>query len=140
MASRNLRTLGNVTFVERPFHPTTLVSLAEAALRGRRRQYEARRRLEMLHEGEQQFRSLANSIPTLCWSARPDGHIFWYNQQWYDYTGTTPADMEGWGWQSCTTPNSYRASCSAGRPPSQTARRSRWSFRCEGRTAYSGRS
>ena len=104
MASRNLRTLGNVTFVERPFHPTTLVSLAEAALRGRRRQYEARRRLEMLREGEQRFRSLANSIPTLCWSAWPDGHIFWYNQQWYDYTGTTPADMEGWGWQSVHDP------------------------------------
>ena len=33
-ASRHRRTLGNVTFVERPFHPTTLVSLAEAALRG----------------------------------------------------------------------------------------------------------
>ena len=105
MAARNLRTLGNVTFVERPFHPTTLVSLVEAALRGRRRQYEARHRLEMLRESEQQFRSLANSIPTLCWSAWPDGHIFWYNQQWYDYTGRTPADMEGWGWQSVHDPD-----------------------------------
>ena len=34
--------LGNVTFLERPFHPTTLVSLARAALRARRRQYDAR--------------------------------------------------------------------------------------------------
>src|SRR5688572_3348899 len=41
--------LGNVTFLERPFHPTTLVSLARSALRGRRRQYEARARLEALH-------------------------------------------------------------------------------------------
>jgi signal transduction histidine kinase len=49
-AKRLLRTLGNVTFVERPFHPTTLISLAEAALRGRRRQYEARARLANLHE------------------------------------------------------------------------------------------
>ena len=40
--------LGNVTFLERPFHPTTLVSLAQSALRGRRRQYEARARLEEL--------------------------------------------------------------------------------------------
>ncbi len=40
--------LGNVTFLERPFHPTTLVSLARSALRGRRRQYEARARLESL--------------------------------------------------------------------------------------------
>jgi signal transduction histidine kinase/CheY-like chemotaxis protein len=31
---------GNLTFLERPFHPTTLVSVAQTALRGRRRQYE----------------------------------------------------------------------------------------------------
>lgn len=49
-AGRYLDILGNVTFLERPFHPTTFVSLAEAALRGRRRQYEARSRLEELAE------------------------------------------------------------------------------------------
>jgi len=49
-AGRYLTLLGNVTFLERPFHPTTLVSLAQAALRGRRRQYEARARLDELHE------------------------------------------------------------------------------------------
>jgi len=48
-AGRYLRMLGNVTFLERPFHPTTLVSLAESARRARRRQYEARSRLEELH-------------------------------------------------------------------------------------------
>ena len=50
VAGRLLRTLGNVTFLERPFHPTTLVSLAQSALRGRRRQYEARARLRELHD------------------------------------------------------------------------------------------
>ena len=49
-AGRYLHALGNVTFLERPFHPTTLISLAQSALRGRRRQYEARARLEELHE------------------------------------------------------------------------------------------
>jgi signal transduction histidine kinase/ActR/RegA family two-component response regulator len=48
-ATRYLDVLGNVTFLERPFHPTTLVSLARSALRGRRRQYEARARLDDLH-------------------------------------------------------------------------------------------
>jgi signal transduction histidine kinase/ActR/RegA family two-component response regulator len=48
-ASRYLGVLGNVTFLERPFHPTTFVSLAQSALRGRRRQYEARARLEELN-------------------------------------------------------------------------------------------
>jgi signal transduction histidine kinase/ActR/RegA family two-component response regulator len=49
-AGRYLHTLGNVTFLERPFHPTTLISLAQSALRGRRRQYDARARLDELHE------------------------------------------------------------------------------------------
>jgi C4-dicarboxylate-specific signal transduction histidine kinase len=35
--------LGNVTFLERPFHPTTLVSVVQTSLRSRRRQYECRR-------------------------------------------------------------------------------------------------
>ena len=47
-AVRFLELLGNVTFVERPFHPTTLTSVARSALRGRRRQYDARARLESL--------------------------------------------------------------------------------------------
>jgi len=55
-AARLLETLGNVTFVERPFHPTTLVSLAQAALRGRRRQYDARARLEAIRNAEEKLR------------------------------------------------------------------------------------
>ncbi|UAJ09782.1 hybrid sensor histidine kinase/response regulator [Glacieibacterium megasporae] len=104
-AARYLELLGNVTVIERPFHPTTLVTLTHSALRGRRRQYEARSRLLALNESEQQFRTLANSIPTLCWMADADGTIFWYNQQWYDYTGTTPVEMDGWGWQSVHEPS-----------------------------------
>jgi len=49
-AGRHLEVLGNVTFLERPFHPTTFVSLAQSALRGRRRQYDARARLVELNE------------------------------------------------------------------------------------------
>lgn len=56
LAKRLSETLGNVTFLERPFHPTTLISLVRTALRGRRRQYEARARLVELHDGEQQLR------------------------------------------------------------------------------------
>ena len=49
---------------------------------------------------ERQFRELAESIPQLAWIAHPDGSIFWYNRRWYEYTGTTKAQMEGWGWRS----------------------------------------
>jgi PAS domain S-box-containing protein len=51
-AIRLLDILSNVTFLERPFHPTTFVSIARSALRGRQRQYDARARMQELHEGE----------------------------------------------------------------------------------------
>ncbi|HET9638834.1 MAG TPA: ATP-binding protein [Allosphingosinicella sp.] len=61
-AERFLEVLGNVTFLERPFHPTTLVSVARSALRGRRRQYEARARLESLASSQ---RALTQANETL---------------------------------------------------------------------------
>ena len=61
-AARHLELLGNVTFLERPFHPTTLISLARSALRGRLRQYEARARLVALRESETRFRTLFDTM------------------------------------------------------------------------------
>jgi len=223
-ARRFLDALGNVAFLERPFHPTTLVSLAQAALRSRRRQYEARAKLIALRKAEEELRlalaagklgawtldvpgrrlmaspqckaifgraadasfsyqDLLTSIypadrdaalfamqaaletgadydieyrcvwpdGTVHWVAvrgRPvfdhekqplrmtgvardvtgrkhadarkraavsparrldpnpmlDGHILWYNERWYCYTGTKPEDMKGWGWTSVHDP------------------------------------
>ena len=61
-ASRFGPQLGNVTFLERPFHPETLISLVTTALRGRRRQYEARDRLIDLSQSELR---LQNTLETL---------------------------------------------------------------------------
>ncbi|MGA7029417.1 MAG: CHASE3 domain-containing protein, partial [Candidatus Acidiferrales bacterium] len=44
---------------------------------------------ENLREGEERFRTLANNIPQLAWMADEHGSIFWYNDRWFDYTGTT---------------------------------------------------
>jgi hypothetical protein len=63
---------------------------------------------QALRDSEARFRQLANSIPQLVWMANPDGWIFWYNQRWYDYTGTTEKDMEGWGWQSVHDPQELK--------------------------------
>ncbi len=48
--------------------------------------------------------SFADNLPTPCWIANADGYIFWYNRCWYSYTGTTPSEMEGWGWRSVHDP------------------------------------
>ena len=71
----------------------------------------------------QQYRLLADSIPNLAWIAHADGSIFWYNRRWYEYTGTTWSDMQGWGWQSVHDPvklpgvlRRWKASIHSGQP------------------------
>lgn len=60
---------------------------------------------EELQASEQHFRTLADFTPQLVWVADPSGAISWYNQRWYDYTGTTREEMLGWGWQSVHAPD-----------------------------------
>lgn len=57
-----------------------------------------------LPNDEDRFRLLADNIPNLAWMAEADGWIYWYNKRWYEYTGTTQEQMEGWGWQSVHDP------------------------------------
>ena len=78
---------------------------------------------EAKRASEEQLRTLANSIAQLAWMAEPDGTIFWYNQRWYEYTGTTPEEMFGWGWQSVHDPeilpevlSRWRESLDTGKP------------------------
>lgn len=58
----------------------------------------------ILKSSEERLLQLANNIPHLAWMANPDGHIHWYNDRWYDYTGTTIETMEGWGWSDVHHP------------------------------------
>ena len=61
-------------------------------------------RTEELRESETQFRTLANSIPQMAWMANPDGSLFWYNQRWYEYTGSTPEDSREAMWRKAHHP------------------------------------
>ncbi len=86
---------------------TERVSVAEASLK----------------QSNERFRMLADNIQNLAWMAEPDGYIYWYNKRWYEYTGTTPKDMEGWGWQSVHDPDvlpqvmeGWQASLKTGKP------------------------
>ncbi len=65
---------------------------------------EERRAAHAVAESQARFHQLAETIPQLAWMAHPDGHIFWYNQRWYDYTGAKLEEMEGWGWTSVHDP------------------------------------
>jgi PAS domain S-box-containing protein len=65
---------------------------------------ESKRRQELQRRNEEDLRAMADSIPHLAWMADADGNIFWYNQRWYDYTGTTFEQMQGWGWTTVHDP------------------------------------
>ena len=69
------------------------------------------------------FRLFADNLPTLAWMADADGSIVWYNRRWHEYCGTTPEQMQGWGWQSVHDPAMlpnvlarWRASIATGSP------------------------
>lgn len=49
-----------------------------------------------LADSEARFRSLADAMPQMVWSATPDGHPDYYNARWYTFTGTTPGEGLGW--------------------------------------------
>ena len=57
-----------------------------------------------ISQSQARFRLLAETIPQLAWMAHADGSIFWYNQRWFDYTGTTMESMRDWGWSSVHDP------------------------------------
>ena len=65
---------------------------------------EIQRRDDALRESEALFRTLADSVPQMAWMAEAGGDIFWYNQRWYQFTGTTEEQMLGWGWESVHDP------------------------------------
>ena len=58
-----------------------------------------------LSDSESRFRAMADNIPQLAWMARPSGGIFWYNQRWYDYTGTKPEDIRSLSWRHIHHPD-----------------------------------
>jgi PAS domain S-box-containing protein len=46
-----------------------------------------------IRESEERFRTLAETISQFVWVANADGHIVWYNQRFYDYTGLSEGDI-----------------------------------------------
>jgi PAS domain S-box-containing protein len=85
--------------------------------------HEIQQRDSALQESESQFRTLADSIPQMAWMAESNGDLFWYNHRWYEYTGTTPERMMGWGWETVHDPEllpevrkNWRDSIKTGQP------------------------
>ncbi|WP_268796617.1 hybrid sensor histidine kinase/response regulator [Pseudomonas huanghezhanensis] len=91
--------LGNVTFLERPFHPVTLVSLVTAAVRSRRRQYEARSRLQDMLESEQRLQNALTAGRLGSWQLEAEFlelECSATSKSHYGYAGDAPFSYQNW--------------------------------------------
>jgi PAS domain S-box-containing protein len=61
--------------------------------------------LSDVRESESRLHALADNIPQLAWMADETGRRFWYNQRWFDYTGTSIEQMRGMGWEKVHHPD-----------------------------------
>jgi PAS domain S-box-containing protein len=59
---------------------------------------------EEARRSEAKFRTLADSIPQMAWIADQVDGIIWYNQRWFEYTGTKPGEFLGWNWKDLHHP------------------------------------
>lgn len=65
---------------------------------------EQRQAEKALRESEETFRSFADNLYNLAWMATNEGWVYWYNQRWYEYTGTALEQVQGWDWQKVLHP------------------------------------
>src|ERR1700733_8900523 len=65
-----------------------------------RSQEALRRALDELKNSERKLRQVSDTIPTLAWCNLPDGSNEFLNKRWHEYTGLSPEESRGWGWQT----------------------------------------
>lgn len=54
------------------------------------------------------FENLAQQVPVIVFRADPTGWAAWYNRRWFEYTGQTPEEAAGWGWQTAYHPVDFQ--------------------------------
>ncbi|MBW4507642.1 MAG: PAS domain S-box protein [Scytonematopsis contorta HA4267-MV1] len=76
-----------------------------------------------LKQSDLDFRTLADTMPQMFWTAQPNGWLDYYNQRWYEYTGMTWEQTQGWGWKPILHPDDlqrcldvWNESISTGKP------------------------
>ncbi len=104
--------LGNAVLLARPLHSDEILRAVRSALKARSRQYEARARIDELHESERQlreseakFHAIIDFVDQMVWSTLPDGYHDFYNDRWYEYTGVPKGSTDGVAWKGMFHPD-----------------------------------
>jgi PAS domain S-box-containing protein len=103
--------------------PTALAGVAVDITRRKEAELALKQRETELAESERRFRVLANAMPQMVWSTRPDGYHDYYNQRWYEFTGMPEGSTDGEDWNGMFHPEDqerawarWRHSLSTGEP------------------------
>ena len=102
--NRALKSLTNMTVIQRPAPMRSLVTAAQTAVRARNRQYEIRDQLNLIEQAAAEFQLMVDAIPQLAWMAHANGNIFWYNHRWLEYTGVKLEEVDGLDWEKVHDP------------------------------------
>jgi formate hydrogenlyase transcriptional activator len=78
--------------------------IARIAIERQRSQEALRKALGKLQTSEARLRQVIDTIPTLAWCNLPDGPNEFLNKKWHEYTGLSPEESHGWGWQAAFHP------------------------------------
>lgn len=76
---------------------------------GKRAQEALRNALDQIQKSEARLRQVIDTIPTMAWCNLPDGPNEFLNKQWHEYTGLSPEESHGWGWQAVFHPEDLKA-------------------------------
>jgi formate hydrogenlyase transcriptional activator len=57
-----------------------------------------------LTDSEARLQTIIDMVPSFLWTSRPDGSKEYLNQRWYDYTGLSVEEGQGWGWKVVVHP------------------------------------
>ena len=106
------RLIGVVAFfARRPLSEFVLDTLASVAdnigqgIERKRAEADLRSALDQIQKSESRLRQVIDAIPALAWCNLPDGPNEFLNKGWHEYTGLSPEESHGWGWQVAFHPD-----------------------------------
>ena len=97
--NRGRRTVEILELIEAAGH------IARIAIERQRSQEALRTALDEIKNSETKLRQVIDTIPTMAWCNLPGGPSEFLNKRWHEYTGLSPEESQGWGWQAAFHPD-----------------------------------